>query len=414
MSHGGATPLVSYVIRSFPKLSETFVLRELLALREAGVALEIWSLVGSGEDGLESVPAAAPLLELVRRPPAGRSGLLRMGADLLAIALRRPQRAAAAIGFAMQWTLRERDPRQLAALPYAAHLARHARAPHLHAHFANTPATTAVLAAMISAPGRTASYTGHARDLLVATGPAFLAAKTRRTAFAVSHSHHTAAVIERALGQPAPPVVIVRNVVALPEPAPAWSERQAGLVICTARLVEKKGIDTLISAVAQVPDAKLLLIGDGPDEADLRALAERLGVTDRVDFAGRLPSAEVVRRVAGARVFALAAREASDGDTDGLPVAILEAMAAGTPVVSTPIAGIPEAVIDGETGVLVAPDDPAALAAALRRLLGDDETARRLGDAGRSHVGTEFAPSRNAKLLEQLFSRRGTSAPDRA
>ncbi len=124
---GEQPPVVSYVIRSFPKLSETFVVRELLALHEAGVPVEIWSLVRGGEAPAADVPAAAPLAALVRRPPQGAAGLLRMTADLVGVLLRRPLRAARAIAFAARWTVAERDPRQLAALPYAAHLAVHAR-----------------------------------------------------------------------------------------------------------------------------------------------------------------------------------------------------------------------------------------------------------------------------------------------
>lgn len=431
-------PVVSYVIRSFPKLSETFVVRELLALQEAGVPVEIWSLVRGGEAGEGEVPAAAPLAPLVRRPPQGAAGLVRMAVDLLGIVLRRPARAARAIGFAVRWTIAERDPRQLAALPYAAHLAVHARAPHLHAHFANTPATTAVLAAMLSRPGRTASYTGHARDLWVATSPAFLAAKTRACAFAVSHSQFTLAVIERALaggalgargaggaflpgratGVPAgaaaprvagdPPLYVVTNGVDRPSELPPASGREPGLVTVTARMVEKKGLDTLVAAIGELvaagrDDVRLELIGDGPDRAALEAQIAGLGIGDRVVLRGGQPPSEVRATLRRAQVFALPAREARDGDTDGLPVALLEAMAHGVAVIATPIAGLPEAVVDGETGLLVGPDDPAALAGAIARLLDDAELRERLAAAAAELVAARFDPARSAATLAEHF-----------
>jgi glycosyltransferase involved in cell wall biosynthesis len=338
-----------------------------------------------------------------------------MAADLLGIVLRRPVRAARAIGFAVRWTVAERDPRQLAALPYAAHLAVHARAPHLHAHFANTPATTAVLAAMLSRPGRTASYTGHARDLWVATSPAFLAAKTRACAFAVSHSQFTLAVIERALARGAarsgagdPPLYVVTNGVDRPAQRPPASAREPGLITVTARMVEKKGLDTLVAAIGVVvaegrDDVRLEIIGDGPDRAALEAQIAQLGVGDRVILRGGQPPAEVRATLARAQVFALPAREARDGDTDGLPVALLEAMAHGVAVVATPIAGLPEAVIDGETGLLVAPDDPRALAAAIGRLLNDAELRERLAAAAAQLVAERFDPARSAVTLAEHF-----------
>lgn len=430
-------PVVSYVIRSFPKLSETFVVRELLALHEAGVPLEIWSLVRSGEAPAADVPAAAPLAALVRRPPQGAAGLLRMTADLVGVLLRRPVRAARAIAFAARWTIAERDPRQLAALPYAAHLAVHARAAHLHAHFANTPATTAVLATMLSRPGRTASYTGHARDLWVATSPAFLAAKTRACAFAVSHSRFTLGVIERALagagggtsrgvsapvagdrdpanedgrsGRPAgPPLYVVTNGVDRPAVLPPVEGRQPGLVTVTARMVEKKGLDTLVAAIAAlVAEGRervwLEVIGDGPDRAALEAQIADLGLGERVILRGGQPPTEVRATLARAQVFALPAREARDGDTDGLPVALLEAMAHGVAVVATPIAGLPEAVIDGDTGLLVPPDDPAALAAAIGRLLDDAALRERLSAAAAALVAERFDPARSAATLAEHF-----------
>lgn len=424
-------PVVSYVIRSFPKLSETFVVRELLALQDAGVPVEIWSLVRSGEAGAQEVPASAPLAALVRRPPQGPRGLVRMAGDLLGVLARRPLRTARAIAFAVRWTVAERDPRQLAALPYAAHLAVHARAPHLHAHFANTPATTAVLAAMLSRPGRTASYTGHARDLWVATSPAFLAAKTRACAFAVSHSQFTLGVIERALaeshsastrrgggaevtapgvrGAPAgPPLYVVTNGVDRPEAVPPAAARERGLVTVTARMVEKKGLDTLVAAVGQLvadgrTDVRLEVIGDGPDRPALEAQIAELGLGDRVVLRGGQPPSEVRATLARAEVFALPAREARDGDTDGLPVALLEAMARGAAVVATPIAGLPEAVLDGETGLLVPPDDPAALAAAIARLLDDAELRARLTTAAAQLVEARFDPARSAATLAEHF-----------
>ncbi|MBO9534605.1 MAG: glycosyltransferase [Solirubrobacteraceae bacterium] len=427
------SPVVSYVIRSFPKVSETFVVRELLSLQEAGVPVEIWSLVPDGEASFDDVPAAAPLATLVRRPPAGRAGLRAMMGDLLQALLRRPVRTARAISFAVGWAVRERDPRQLAALPYAAHLARHARGKHLHAHFANTPATTAVLAAMLSRRGRTASYTGHARDLWVATSPAFLAAKTRACAFAVSHSQFTLGVIERALAgeltagtdnpsapngagngsgphRADPPLYVITNGVERPAVLASPESREPDLIVATARMVEKKGLDTLIAAIGELVTAgrtgiRLELIGDGPERDALELQVARLRLADHVVLRGTQPPAEVQHTLQRAAIFALPARAARDGDTDGLPVAVLEAMAHGVPVIATPIAGLPEAVLDGETGLLVPPDDAVTLAAAIARLLDDAELRELLGTAAAGLIAERYDSARSALTLAEHFRR---------
>ena len=396
-------PVVSYVIRTFPKLSESFVLREVLALHEAGVPLEVWSLVPS-ESETALVPGAAPVLGLIRTPPAGKGGMIRMLGDLVERFLRRPGATLRTVWWALEWTLRERDPRTLAALPYAAHLARHASAPHLHAHFANTPATTAVLAARLS--GRTASYTAHARDLWVVTSAAFLRAKTRRCAFAAGETTYAADLIRERAGW-AVPAHTVTNIVPPPAPESLEGPRDPRLIVVTARLVEKKGLDLLLRAAGAVrggvPGARIEIIGDGPERAALEALAVELGVADIVTFRGALPYDEVRSTLARASIFALPAREAADGDTDGLPVAILEAMAHRLAVVSTPIAGIPEAIVDGQTGRLVPPEDVGALTDALQALLVDDAERARLGAAAAAYVARRHSGPANARQLAELF-----------
>lgn len=396
-------PVVSYVIRTFPKLSESFVLREVVALHEAGVQVEVWSLVPS-ESETALVTGAESVAHLIRTPPAGTRGLLRMAGDLVERFVRHPVATLRTVRWALEWTLRERDPRTLAALPYAAHLARHAAAPHLHAHFANTPTTTAVLAADLSR--RTVSYTAHARDLWVVTSPAFLRAKTRRCTFAAGETTYAADLIRDRAGW-AVPAHTVTNIVPPPDDAALTAPRDPGLIVVTARLVEKKGLDLLLRAVGALrgesPGARVEIIGDGPERAALERLAAELGVGDVVTFRGALPYDEVRATLARASIFALPAREAADGDTDGLPVAILEAMAHRLAVVSTPIAGIPEAIVDAETGRLVPAEDVGALTEALRALLADDEERARLGAAAADYVARRHSGPANARQLAELF-----------
>ncbi|MGW6132163.1 glycosyltransferase [Cellulomonas sp. NPDC055163] len=178
-------------------------------------------------------------------------------------------------------------------------------------------------------------------------------------------------------------------------------------VVHVARLVEKKGTSDLVTAVARLRsagrDVELEVIGDGPLRAELERHSAALGVEQHVRFLGQLPRAEVIERVGRAGAFALPSVTASDGDTEGLPIALLEAMSLGVAVVATQHSGIPEAVVHGETGLLVPEHDPAALADALWALLGDEASALELGRAGASRVRAHFDLTAQTARLEDLY-----------
>jgi colanic acid/amylovoran biosynthesis glycosyltransferase len=168
-------------------------------------------------------------------------------------------------------------------------------------------------------------------------------------------------------------------------------------VVAVGRLVPKKGFDVLVRAAHRLPPEVVVeIVGDGPQRAELEALAR-----GRVRFSGALSHARALARLSGASAFALPCRELPSDDRDGLPVALVEAMRAGLPVVTTAVGGIPELVRDGETGLLVAPGDDAALAAALRSVLQD---GRRLAAAGRAATEPWNAQRCIAALRARLAS----------
>ncbi len=157
--------------------------------------------------------------------------------------------------------------------------------------------------------------------------------------------------------------------------------------------METKGFHVLVEACARLRDRGLpcqcLIIGDGPEAGRLRKLINDFGVTDRVVLKGKLPPAELMPYYRRADVLAMPACIRNQ-DADGIPTVLIEAMAMEIPVVATRVSGIPELVVDGETGLLVAPDDAAALAEALARLLRDQDLARRLARAGRDLVVSQY------------------------
>lgn len=190
-----------------------------------------------------------------------------------------------------------------------------------------------------------------------------------------------------------------------------WEQRQPK-VLFVGRLVEKKGCEYLIRAMAQVqavrPDVKLVVVGDGPLRSPLETLAAQ--VLKNYRFEGRQPSEVVRARMAEAQVLAAPSVTTNWGETEGLPIVILEAMAKGLPVVSTYHAGIPEAIIQDDTGLLVNERDNNALSQAILKLLQKPELAQQLSDTGRQHIEAKFDLHQNAKMLEILYQQiAGTS-----
>jgi len=317
-----------YVLDRFPVLSETFVVNEVRGLVAAGDDVTVYARRG-GEAGV-----ADDLRELVIGPGSA-FGVRGVGAAL---------------------ALRERGA--LHALGEARWLAQRVRADHAHAHFAFGAASIALLYGRLT--GATASFTAHAHDLYGGVPDGVLARKAAAAAWAAAPSKHGAARLRDCA--PGGTVVVQRNGVdrdAVERGSPDVPPRVVGI----GRLVEKKGFDVLVRAAAHV-DAVVEIIGDGPERERLEALSN-----GRVRFLGALPHAEAVARLRGASAFALPCRELPSGDRDGLPVALVEAMSAGVPVVTTAVGGIPELVRDGETGLLVAPGDDVALAAAIGHAL---------------------------------------------
>jgi colanic acid/amylovoran biosynthesis glycosyltransferase len=191
----------------------------------------------------------------------------------------------------------------------------------------------------------------------------------------------------------------------------AWRDmdgRSPDRVVCVASMFPKKGHADLIDALALLaerrPAVTLELIGDGPERDRILARARERGVEGRVSAPGARSAEQVRAALAEARVFALPAIRLPSGRMEGIPVALMEAMAAGVPVVATRLSGIPELVQDGVTGLLVEPHDPAALAAALERLLADEAVAAELARNARALVERSFSLEVEARRLGDLLA----------
>ncbi|GIF13004.1 glycosyl transferase family 1 [Actinoplanes teichomyceticus] len=215
---------------------------------------------------------------------------------------------------------------------------------------------------------------------------------------------------ERAVAWGADPAKVRVHHTGVPVPPAVPMVPKRWDVVFVGRFVAKKGIDDLLTALASIdsPRPRALFIGDGELMPAMRARAEQL----RVDatFVGSRPPDAVHRHLAESRILACPSKTAPDGDTEGLPTTLLEAGALGLPVVATRHSGIPEAVVDGATGLLTPEADPAALAGSLTRLLGDAELRHRLGAQARRHVTAHFDLVEQTRRLERLYDEASTDA----
>jgi glycosyltransferase involved in cell wall biosynthesis len=371
---------VAYLVAAFPKVSETFILGEVRELGRQGVDVTVFSLRppkggGPRHPGTDEV-------RTVQLPSGARGALAALHAVAATLAAH-PARGARALSAAFG------EPRGLVRFAQACWVS--SRLPQdctrLHAHFAHGPATAARLLSMLT--GVPYSFTAHARDIFELASPRTLRRNVSRAAAVVAVSEHGRAHLASVVGADAARrIEVVRNGVDLDRFAPRAAEPPfPPVILAVARMVPKKGLDTLVDACALLDGpVRCRVVGDGPLRATLTARARRLGVD--LDLAGSMDADGVVAAYGAAHVVALPCRRDRKGDQDGLPVSLVEAMAVGVPVVTTATAGIPELVEDGVSGVLVAPDDPAALAAALARVLRDPALRRDLAAGGRAVAET--------------------------
>jgi glycosyltransferase involved in cell wall biosynthesis len=402
------------VVSRFPAITETFILDELRELRARGVEVDVFPLFGArgGE-----VHAAFRALRLRTHPH--RSWSLELAVAQLHWLRHRP--VALLRAWAQALRASAASPKLLVRAPAvllkAALIARRVEAMgvhHLHAHWATHPALAAWMVRALT--GIPYSFTAHAHDLYV--DRAMLREKVRDAAFVVTISEYNRRLLEEVCGPAARGKVhLVRCGVDLGEFAPA--ERHAPAIptfACVASLRPYKGHAVLLDAIALLRargmTLRVVLVGDGPLRGALEAQAARLGIGDAVDLRGALPHEEIPGLLAAATAVVLPSVTQSDGQMEGIPVALMEAMAAGVPVVSTRLSGIPELVRDGEGGLLVPERDPAALADAMARLATDASLAARLAAGARRIVERDFDRARNVDVLEALLS--GAASSGRA
>jgi len=397
------TPKIAYILKMFPRFSETFILSEILELERQGFDLRIFSLK-KPDDGRFHADLAR-----VRAPVTYVPEHLRVDAGVF-LARHREVAGWDRRRYArLLWrTISRRRPTALRRLSQAAFIApilRREGIAHVHAHFATS--ATSVALHLHRLAGVSYSFTAHAKDIYhESVDLGSVARKLRSARFAVTVSDYNRAFLE-GIGGPAR-LARIYNGLDLDQFKPnGVRPDRPPLVLAVGRLVEKKGFDDLVRACAVLRDEgvdfRCRIVGKGEQEHPLKGLVRDFGLDPWVEMPGPLPREALVKLYPRASVFAAPCVVGADGNRDGLPTVLIEAMALGVPVVATPVTGIPELVAHDRTGLLVGERDPVALAAAIRRVLGDPALAGRLAGAARAGVERAFDLRANVAELRALF-----------
>jgi len=372
---------IAYLIDR-PAPSETFVRREIEHLRRNG-----WPVVDAALVGAQ---ALAP--DLSKCPPKARSRLFRAARSRVAAELLGSPLVACRI---------------LKRLPQAATLASLASengARLLHAHFAGITADlVSVAAAALELPW---TCSVHAHDVFTAS-PRALFRRLRTARGVVACSRRAADAVARC-GFPADRLAVIHHGLPLDE-YPFGDPHDDGVVLAAGRLEAKKGIDTLVQACGHLRTRgarfACVVAGDGSQKDELVRLVKRLNLEEAVSFVGWKSSDELKGLVARASVLAVPSRQTPQGDRDGLSNVLVEALALGTPVVTTGAGAAEEVIVSGTNGILVPPDDPIELARALEALLASSDLRARLAREARRTAEQLFDGIETTRQLEAFFTR---------
>ena len=411
-----AKNFIGFILKGYPRLSETFIVNEILLLEQLGHPLHIFAMRNPGE---------AKVHDSVRRVRAPvtyipdyfwRGFFVFIGANLR-LWWNRPGVYWQAFRFALARSLRQRSSSTIKRFAQAAYLVQKKMpgtgVAHFHAHFSHGPTTVAYFAGWLT--GMNYSFSAHAKDIYLQERD-FLREKIRRARFVVTCTEFNRAHLARVGGEDARVVRVYHgNDLQLFKPE-REKKTPTPVILSIGRFVPKKGFPVLLQALHQLRQTgvnfQAYLIGGGELKNELEKLITRLDLRGGVKLLPQMSQQELLAYYRQAEVFALACEVQKDGDRDGIPNVLVEAMAMGIPAVSTAISGIPELIENGVNGLLVPEKNPAALAAAINTLLQHGELARRLGLAGRARVEREFDAQRNVEKIGALLREalmRGTS-----
>lgn len=399
---------IAYLVKSWPRLSETFILNEVLAIERQGVPLRIFSVKDPNIEPVHAkvgqVQAEVTYLSL----PRHWKSALRANLCML---YRQPGRYCQVLLRAIVQTIRHRSlaaVRHFLKAGYLADVLLREPVAHLHAHFVTSPALVAMFTHQLI--GIPYSLAAHAKDIYLAPPDRLLPKLKQAQAVITCTEFNRRHLMEHYGTAVDGKLHCIHHGLDLSQFKFRWapaSDGQAPLILCVARLVPKKGLNDLISAADILRQRgrsfQVEIIGNGPERGALEGQVKQLGLNGRVKLVGALPHEMVCEAYQRASLFVLPCVITPNGDRDGIPNVLLEAMASGVPVISTAVSGIPELIDAEENGLLVPANSPAMLADAIDRLLDCPELGERLARAARTKIEAYFSMDHGTSRLLALF-----------
>ncbi|MFL6541948.1 MAG: glycosyltransferase family 4 protein [Chthoniobacterales bacterium] len=401
-------PELAYLFERFPSFGQHFIYREVAELARQGVDAELFSIRQPLDEPAENWDAG--IVRRVHYLPEQKQLVAEIER-----AIRAGELPAAAASEIREWG-RQTDFLRLYQAAYVGMRLRRSGVRRVHAHFAGMAARTAFWIRRFFGLGY--SFTAHANDIFVPRDFVVSVARLIESAEAVlTVSDFAVGALQERYPNAAKKIHRIYNGIDVSAFPLATFHHAVAKIVSIGRLIEKKGFRDLIDACAILARKGAVfsaeIIGEGPLESDLRGRIAQHGLESKVSLPGPLPQSEIAPRLATATMFVLPCRTEATGGTDNLPTVIMEAMAAGLPVVSTRVAGVPEMVADGQTGLLVSEGDVTGLASAMATIANDQNLARTLGTRGRQVAIEKFSIDKNVAQLRQILGARTTATAER-
>ncbi|MBW1634908.1 MAG: glycosyltransferase family 4 protein [Deltaproteobacteria bacterium] len=414
-------PTLGYILKGYPRISETFISNEILLLEGMGFKLRLFPMrlprESFSHDSVKKISAQVDYL-----PSELFLDFSRLVTPNIFLAVKQPGAYLKAIKYAAENLQKRGKTATLKHLLQAGYLTNNLLLKdrtivHLHGHFAHSPTSVTLFASLLS--GIPFSFTAHAKDIYT-TAPEKLRKKIEHARFVTTCTAHNEKYLKNIAGTNAASIFCIYHGI----DTNLFKHQQSKIntvspyhLLTVARMTEKKGLPTLYRALKILKSSGFpfhhTLIGDGDDREKILNMISSLGLDDCCEWLGTRTHKEVLQQFNKTDLFVLACEIAKSGDRDGIPNVLVESLAMGVPALSTEVSAIPEILLNGKTGITVPPSQPETMSAAIIRMLTDHDLRQRLITNGRRYVEEGFDNKIWVKKLGRLFLSQNSSLETR-
>lgn len=406
-----STPTLGYILKGYPRISETFISNEILLLEKLGFTMRLFPMRKPRESfchsSVKEIKAEVDYLptELLLEFP-------RLMLPNFFLAAKRPQQYLATLRVAAKGATKGSTLATLKHLLQAGYLANNhiltdTSIVQLHGHFAHSPTSVTMFCSLLS--GIPFSFTAHAKDIYT-SGREKIRRKIERARFVVTCTQHNKEYLQKIAGDCSTPIYCIYHGIDLKLFKNSVTERKPQepyRILTVARITAKKGLPTLYRALARLQQKGIpfihTLIGDGDDRNKILDLISSLNMNDNCRWLGTQTHDEVLKHFKESDLFALGCEIAENGDRDGIPNVLVESLAMGVPAISTTVSAIPEILLNGQTGITVPPSDPEKMETAMNDILTNQKLRNQLISNGKEYVKGNFDNGAWIKKLAEVF-----------